>query len=149
MKSNILASMVAGAAIMVAAPVFAKPDGGKGPGTAPGFSNGSGHSVLAPAPTLRRGHGPNYGVNACPPGLAAKNNGCLPPGQAKRMFERGQRIPRGYGFYTPLRNIPPIYRDQIPRGYLGGNYDYIYRGDTIYVVDPTTLLVADIIGLVL
>jgi hypothetical protein len=25
---------------------------------------------------------------ACPPGLAKKNNGCLPPGQAKRLDER-------------------------------------------------------------
>lgn len=25
-------------------------------------------------------------INGCPPGLAAKNNGCLPPGQAKKLF---------------------------------------------------------------
>jgi hypothetical protein len=26
-----------------------------------------------------------YGRNGCPPGLAKKHNGCLPPGQAKKM----------------------------------------------------------------
>ena len=26
-----------------------------------------------------------FGRNGCPPGLAKKNNGCLPPGQAKKM----------------------------------------------------------------
>lgn len=25
----------------------------------------------------------------CPPGLAKKNNGCLPPGQAKKIYHRG------------------------------------------------------------
>lgn len=29
----------------------------------------------------------------CPPGLAKKNNGCLPPGQAKK-WKRGQALPR-------------------------------------------------------
>jgi hypothetical protein len=30
----------------------------------------------------------NEGRGVCPPGLAKKNNGCLPPGQAKRMGDR-------------------------------------------------------------
>lgn len=138
MKSNILASIIACAALTITAPAFAKPGGGKGPGGAPGLAKGRGHSVLVPGPTVRTSRGPNYGVNVCPPGLAAKLNGCLPPGQAKRLFDLGQRVPRGYGFYTPLDNIPLIYRNQIPGAYLGGDYDYIYRNNSIYVVDPTT-----------
>ena len=31
----------------------------------------------------------------CPPGLAKKNNGCLPPGQAKQ-WQIGQRLPERY-----------------------------------------------------
>lgn len=31
------------------------------------------------------------GKNGCPPGLAKKNNGCLPPGQAKK-WQAGQRL---------------------------------------------------------
>ncbi len=34
----------------------------------------------------------------CPPGLAKKNNGCMPPGQAKR-WQRGQPLAPGVVFY--------------------------------------------------
>ncbi|SFC40012.1 hypothetical protein SAMN05216344_11643 [Polaromonas sp. OV174] len=34
----------------------------------------------------------------CPPGLAKKNNGCLPPGQAKK-YAIGQPLPRDVVFY--------------------------------------------------
>lgn len=83
-----------------------------------------------------------YGANACPPGLEAKNNGCLPPGQAKRMFDVGQRIPTGYNYYTPYDRIPQTYRDQYQ---LVNGQRYIYRDDAIYVVDPATNLVTRII----
>lgn len=39
----------------------------------------------------------------CPPGLAKKNNGCLPPGQAKKLWEIGQPLPREVTFY----DLPP------------------------------------------
>ena len=32
-----------------------------------------------------------YGKGNCPPGLAKKNNGCLPPGHAKKRYQVGQR----------------------------------------------------------
>ena len=34
-----------------------------------------------------------YSAGHCPPGLAKKNNGCLPPGQAKKMWAIGQPLP--------------------------------------------------------
>ena len=34
----------------------------------------------------------------CPPGLAKKNNGCMPPGQA-RKWSRGQPLPRDVVYY--------------------------------------------------
>ncbi len=42
------------------------------------------------------------GPRTVPPGLAKKNNGCLPPGQAKKRYQVGQPLPRrvlctGYG----------------------------------------------------
>ena len=128
-------------AVLVAAPVFAKPDGGKGPGTAPGFSNGSGHSVLAPAPTLRRGHGPNYGVNACPPGLAKKNNGCLPPGIAKQSFNVGDRWNGNYRPWT-FDQVPLDWRNQYN---LDPRNRYYYRNGYLYSVDPQTRLVESVI----
>ena len=38
----------------------------------------------------------------CPPGLAKKNNGCMPPGQAKK-WRVGQPLPRDVVFYE----VPP------------------------------------------
>jgi len=85
-----------------------------------------------------------WGANACPPGLAKKNNGCLPPGQANRLFAQGQRVPRGYNNYTPYTRIPSRYYNQYN---LRNGYRYIYRDNYIYEVDPTTLLVRRIINL--
>ncbi len=84
-----------------------------------------------------------YGANRCPPGLAKKNNGCLPPGQASRLFRQGQRVPNGYNYYTDYSNIPVQYRNQYN---LDPNSRYIYRNGQIYVVDPRTSLVQRIIG---
>ena len=39
----------------------------------------------------------------CPPGLAKKHNGCLPPGQAKKAWAIGRPLPREVIFY----NLPP------------------------------------------
>jgi hypothetical protein len=87
--------------------------------------------------------GNRYGANDCPPGLAKKNNGCLPPGQAKRLFNQGQRLPRGYNYYTDYSRIPRTYRDQYG---LTPDNRYIYRDNSIYVVDPRTSVVERIIG---
>ncbi|MEZ5680275.1 MAG: hypothetical protein R3E14_03160 [Erythrobacter sp.] len=38
-------------------------------------------------------------IEGCPPGLAKKNNGCMPPGQAKKYSERG---PFGYSYRPSL-----------------------------------------------
>ena len=51
----------------------------------------------------------------CPPGLAKKNNGCMPPGQAKK-WAVGQRLPRDVVFY----DLPPdllIRLTPPPQGY--------------------------------
>ena len=41
------------------------------------------------APEFRAGH--------CPPGLAKKGNGCMPPGQAKK-WHKGRPLPQGIAF---------------------------------------------------
>jgi Ni/Co efflux regulator RcnB len=40
-----------------------------------------------------------FAAGHCPPGLAKKNNGCLPPGQAKKLWVLGQPLPAGIAFY--------------------------------------------------
>jgi hypothetical protein len=86
-----------------------------------------------------------YGGAACPPGLANRTPACVPPGQAKRMFREGQRIPTNYGAFTNYGDIPSALREQyrIPDG-----YNYIYRDNSVYVVDPQTRLVRSIIDLI-
>lgn len=85
-----------------------------------------------------------YGGAACPPGLANRTPACVPPGQARRLFREGQRVPTSYAF-TSYNNIPLQYRQQfnIPQG-----YNYIYRDNSVYVVDARTRLVRDIINLI-
>lgn len=92
----------------------------------------------------RREAGNRYGVNACPPGLAKKNNGCLPPGQAKKSFEVGQRVPSGYNYYTDYRDLPS---DYYTRYNLDDDYRYIRRDGSLYEVDPVTSIVRRIIGI--
>lgn len=45
-----------------------------------------------------------FRAGKCPPGLAKKNNGCLPPGQAKK-WSKGQAIPRDIRVYDLPREL--------------------------------------------
>lgn len=56
-----------------------------------------------------------YRLGACPPGLAKKNNGCLPPGHAKRWMI-GQPLPADIVVYE----LPPVLITQLgppPQGH--------------------------------
>jgi hypothetical protein len=70
----------AAAAFVFAAPAGATPGNGHG--------NGHGYGLGFERPQQEHdwsAHYPvGYGVGGCPPGLAKKHNGCMPPGQAKR-----------------------------------------------------------------
>lgn len=66
---------------------------------------------------------------SCPPGLDKRNNGCLPPGQAKR-YTVGQRLPDG----TPYELI----LDLAKYGLTAPNGEWLY-----YLVDGDILRVAD------
>lgn len=78
---------------------------------------------------------------ACPPGLARKNNGCLPPGQAKKIA-RGERFDadwyRGYDMPMGYRSF---YSDTPDYYYRYGDNGYIYR------VNRDTSLVSGLIPL--
>lgn len=83
------------------------------------------------------GYGPN-----CPPGLARKGNGCLPPGQAKKMFRMGDRLQSGLFGATAL---PVAYR-----AFYADTPDYRYSYDEngyIYRVDNDSDLVSGLIPL--
>jgi hypothetical protein len=66
----------------------------------------------------------------CPPGLAKKGNGCMPPGQAKKHFARGQRIERDWfeGYRVPAA-YRGFYQDTPDYYYSYDDSGYIYRAD--------------------
>ncbi len=81
----------------------------------------------------------NYtNANKCPPGLAKKDNGCMPPGQA-RNWAVGQPIPRGVTTYS----VPQPVIAQLPPAPYG--YRYTRIGGDIVLVQQQNNLIVDII----
>lgn len=75
----------------------------------------------------------------CPPGLAKKHNGCLPPGQAKRWVV-GRPLPRDVIFYDlPARVITQI-------GYPPAGYRYVRVASDILMITIGTGMVVDAIA---
>lgn len=100
---------------------------GKGPGEEPGRLVERGRDkakdagprwreegdVRGPAHLLERRVASRRFAEGCPPGLAKKFNGCMPPGLAKQRYERRYYRPDWWGF-SSLRDGRYFYRD----GYL-------------------------------
>jgi len=86
--------------------------------------------------------GYGYDDRNCPPGLAKKHNGCLPPGQARKLH-RGDRWHSGYGDYYSYQRIP---YDLRRRYELNRRYRYYYNDGYLYAVDPRTMLVQQVIS---
>jgi Ni/Co efflux regulator RcnB len=76
------------------------------------------------------------GPKACPPGLAKKNNGCLPPGQAKK-WAVGQPLPAGVVVYT----VPQPVLVQLPPAPVG--YRYVRVASDILLIAVGTQMVMD------
>lgn len=74
----------------------------------------------------------------CPPGLAKKRNGCLPPGQARRWV-MGRPLPRGLIFY----DLPDRVISQI--GYPPAGYRYVRVASDILMISIGTGMVVDAI----
>ena len=102
----------------------------------PGNGHGHGHGY---------GDAYGYGVGGCPPGLAKKHNGCMPPGQAKKLA-RGQRWQSVYGTRYGYGQIPYDLRQRYD---LEPRYNYYYGNGYLYQVDPRTLLVQQVISALL
>ena len=84
-----------------------------------------------------------HGRGNCPPGLAKKQNGCLPPGQAKKRYAVGHPLPPG----IVVVDLPPeliVRVGPAPAGYRYGILD----GDLVKLVVGTMLVVDAIEGLV-
>lgn len=83
-------------------------------------------------------YGGQQAKGRCPPGLAKKNNGCMPPGQAKK-WSRGQPLPASLIQYpVPWRVISQI--GQPPTG-----YKYVRVANDLLLVALGTMVVVDAI----
>ncbi|HEY0822989.1 MAG TPA: hypothetical protein VGD76_04315 [Ramlibacter sp.] len=73
---------------------------------------------------------------SCPPGLAKKNNGCLPPGQAKKIDRVivGEALPPGAVFTVPRR-----IRSTLPPPPLG--YRYAVVNNQVVLVSDNNIVV--------
>jgi Ni/Co efflux regulator RcnB len=81
-----------------------------------------------------------YGTRGCPPGLAKKNNGCLPPGHARNIVV-GQRAPVGVTYYA----VPQPVLVQLPAIPAPG-YRYVRIGNDIVLLSPQSAIVVDVIS---
>jgi opacity protein-like surface antigen len=116
------------AALATTAPAFAKPDHAKGH---------KGHHA--------KGH-VGSGTGGWPRGLANNNNGCLPPGQAKKLYNIGQRWPGNYGHAWNYNQIPYDLRSRYD---FDDDYRYYYGDGYLYQVDPATMLISQVVSAIL
>lgn len=87
---------------------------------------------------IRDYYGKQYKAGRCPPGLAKKNNGCMPPGQAKK-WAMGQPLPRDVVFY-PVPNAVLIQLGTPPVG-----HKYVRVASDILLIAVGTSMVVDAI----
>jgi len=81
---------------------------------------------------------PQVRAGKCPPGLAKKGNGCLPPGQAKK-WRRGQALPGGVATYPLPRDL------EIRLGVPPAGHKYVRVAGDILLIAVGTSMVVDAI----
>ena len=87
---------------------------------------------------VREYYGKEFKAGHCPPGLAKKNNGCMPPGQAKK-WKRGAPLPRDVVFYE----LPPKLEVQI--GLPPAGHRFVRVANDILLIATGTSMVVDAI----
>lgn len=115
---------------------------GQGETAAPSRQRGAGPSVRVVVHfgdgdrnAVRSYFGGLGGAGRCPPGLAKKGNGCLPPGQAKK-WQRGRALPGSIVFHP----IAPSLLAQLRPPLAGHRYVRI-AGDILMIAIGTSLVV--------
>lgn len=143
--SRFFATAVVAAALLSTAPIFtgvvwADPGRGKGGPHASQDRHGGGVSINISIGGDDRAILQDYfgGVarsGRCPPGLAKKNNGCMPPGQAKQ-WTMGRRL----GPEVIFHSLPP---DLYGRLHVPAGYRYVRVGADILMIAVGTGMVVD------
>jgi hypothetical protein len=147
------ALVLATSALLVglASPAWADKDKDKGGKSKHGQSRG-GPAVVQPVRVVVPDHDRaivyqyyrnEFSAGRCPPGLAKKGNGCLPPGQAKKqqpLWVIGQPLPPAIVY----ERVPPTVVQQlapVPPG-----YEYVRVDNDVLLMDMTNRMVADVVN---
>lgn len=77
----------------------------------------------------------------CPPGLAKKNNGCQPPGQAKKRYIVGYPLPRDV-VIIPISDDLRRHLSPVPRG-----YNYVRVDNDVLLIAEASKKVIDAVTL--
>ena len=91
------------------------------------------HRVL-----VRDYYGEQFRGGRCPPGLAKKHNGCMPPGQAKK-WQVGQRLPSDVIYYEVPRPLV------VQIGAPPSGYRYVRVATDILMIAIATGMIVDAI----
>ncbi len=92
---------------LIVSPAFASDHQGKGRQAPRGGGGGTSISIEIGGDQrniVREYYGGQIAQGKCPPGLAKKNNGCQPPGQAKK-WSRGRPLPRDVVYHALPRDL--------------------------------------------
>ena len=81
-----------------------------------------------------------YVAGSCPPGLAKKNNGCLPPGQARKVWAVGQPLPPAIVYY-PLPTTLVTQLSPPPPG-----YGYVQVDNDVVLMELGNRMIIDIVA---
>ena len=81
-----------------------------------------------------------YIAGNCPPGLAKKNKGCLPPGQAKKIWVVGQPLPPAIVYYP----LPPTLVTQLSPPPPG--YDYVRVDNDVVLMEDANRMIIDFVA---
>lgn len=84
-------------------------------------------------------YGSTYSAKRCPPGLAKKNNGCMPPGQAKK-WAVGQALPSDVIYYPVPQTV------SVRLGVPPAGYRYVRVANDILLIAIGTNMVVDAIN---
>src|SRR5262245_52710065 len=104
-KRNQIAAYLAAFVVvlgLLASPAFAKKDDFPGAGWQKGHKGEKFEIIESSDRAIIKTYLKDNYKPHCPPGLAKKHNGCLPPGQAKKYY-RGQVLPAGV-VWQPVPN---------------------------------------------
>ena len=136
-------SVVLALAVLVALPAAGMPKDKKNKSKKDGDVTVNIGFSIQQVEAVRGYHVERYGRGNCPPGLAKKNNGCLPPGQAKKRYAVGHPLPTGVK-WQPLPADLEMRLGRPPEGYVYAVVD----GDVAKLVVGTLQVVDAIDGLV-